>query len=147
MFRFRVRLQNPKCGYQYRNLDYPIKRNPRVCAWRSKIADCWWRWSIFFFRSDGSCTYAFNGQDFELIIFGNVSAVQWLIQGGSQGLDDFLPPPSPPPYLKVFHCCMYYYVFKLLSEPYFKLNCWYSLFKVRLRHGFMKFFGDVPGLI
>ena len=27
----------------------------------------------------------FNSQDFELIIFGNVSAVQWLIQGGSQG--------------------------------------------------------------
>ena len=27
----------------------------------------------------------FKSQDFELIIFGNVSAVQWLIQGGSQG--------------------------------------------------------------
>ena len=27
----------------------------------------------------------FNCKDFELIIFGNVSAVQWLIQGGSQG--------------------------------------------------------------
>ena len=48
MFRFRVWFQNPKCGYQYRNPDFPIKRNPRVCAWRSKIADCWWRWSIFF---------------------------------------------------------------------------------------------------
>ena len=48
MFRFRVWLQNPKCGYQYRNPDFPIKRNPRVCAWRSKIADCWWRWSFFF---------------------------------------------------------------------------------------------------
>ena len=34
----------------------------------------------------------FNSQDFELIIFGNVSAVQWRIQGGSQVLDD--PPPS-----------------------------------------------------
>ena len=33
----------------------------------------------------------FNSQDFELIIFGNVSAVQWRIQGGSQVLDD--PPP------------------------------------------------------
>ena len=47
----------------------------------------------FFFRSDGSCRYAFNGHDFELIIFGNVSAVQWLIQGRSQGLDDCPPPP------------------------------------------------------
>ena len=37
----------------------------------------------------------FNSQDFELIIFGNVSAVQWRIQGRSQGLDDC--PPSPPP--------------------------------------------------
>ena len=65
----------------------------------------------------------FNCQDFELIIFGNVSAVQWLIQGGSQGLDDC---PPPPPYLKVrvYHCCMYCYVFKLLSEPDIKLNCW-----------------------
>ena len=35
----------------------------------------------------------FNCQDFELIIFGNVSAVQWVIQGGSQGLVDCPPPP------------------------------------------------------
>ena len=35
----------------------------------------------------------FNSQDFELIIFGNVSAVQWRIKGGSQGLDDRPPPP------------------------------------------------------
>ena len=89
----------------------------------------------------------FNSQDFELIIFGNVSSVQWRIQGGFQGLDEH--PPPPPRYLKVWvcHCCMYSYVFKLLSEPDFKLNCGYSLFKVRLRHGFMRFFGDVPGLI
>ena len=58
----------------------------------------------------------FNSQDFELIIFGIVSAVCIAV------------------------------VFKLLSEPD-KLNCWYSLFKVRLRHGFMRFFGDVTGLI
>ena len=36
----------------------------------------------------------FNCQDFELIIFGNVSAVQWRIQGGLQGLDDRPPPLS-----------------------------------------------------
>ena len=89
----------------------------------------------------------FNCQDFELIIFGNVSAVQWLIQGGSQGLDDCPPPPAPYIKVWVYHCCMYCYVFKLLSEPDIKLNCWYSLFKVRLRHGLMRFFGDVPGSI
>ena len=38
----------------------------------------------------------FNSQDFELIIFGNVSSVQWGIQGGFQGLDDTPPPPPPP---------------------------------------------------
>ena len=51
----------------------------------------------------------FNSQDFELIIFRNVSSVQWGIQGGFQGLDDPPPPPPPPeglvlPLLYVFLC-------------------------------------------
>ena len=53
----------------------------------------------------------FNSQDFELIIFGIVSAV----------------------------CIAIVYVFKLLSEPD-KLNRYYSFFKVRLRNGFIRFF-------
>ena len=60
----------------------------------------------------------FNSQDFEVIICGIVSAF-------------------------CIHNC---YVSNLLSEPDI-LNCWYSLFKVRLRHGFVSFLEDVPGLM
>ena len=48
VFEFHVRLQYPKSGLENQNLDFPIEHNPRVCPWRSNIADCWWRWSIFF---------------------------------------------------------------------------------------------------
>ena len=148
MFRFRVWLQNPKCGYQYRNPDFPIKRNPRVCAWRSKIADCWWRWSIFFSDQMGPAHMSrlqlpgFWAYYLRQCKCCTVADPGWISGSG------WLSPP-PPPYLKVwvYHCCMYCYVFKLLSEPDIKLNCWYSLFKVRLRHGLMRFFGDVPGSI
>ena len=143
MFRFRVRLQNPKCGYQYQNPDFPIERTPKVCAWWSKIADCWWRWSIFFFRSDGSCTYVKTSTARILSLLS--LAMYVLYSGGSDpgqisGSRWPRPPPPPPPDLKVWvcHCCMYCYVFKVLSEPDFKRNCWYSLFKVRLRPGFMR---------
>ena len=151
MFRFRVWLQNPKCGYQYRNPDFPIKRNPRVCAWRSKIADCWWRWSIFFSDQMGPAHmsrlqqpgfWAYYPQHCKCCTVVNpgkgsgVPTPSPLILGsGWPGA-----PPPHPTYLKVWicHCCMYSYVFKLLIEPDFKQNCWYSLFKVRLRHGFMR---------
>ena len=39
-------------------------------------------------------------------------------------------------YLQCRKCCIYCFVIQLLSEPD-KQNFWYSLFKVRLRHGFV----------
>ena len=52
-----------------------VKQTSRVGPWRSKIADCWWRWSFFFqIRFVQQMCQDFNSQDFVVIIFGIVSA-------------------------------------------------------------------------
>ena len=65
--------------------------------------DCWWKWLIFHFRS-------------------NVSSRcdKTSTATGFRG------------YLQCHRCCIYCFVIQLMSEPD-KLNCWYSLFKVRVR--------------
>ena len=64
-----------------------VKQTSRVGPWRSKIADCWWRWSIFF--SDQMCP-------------ADVSRLQ---QPGFWAY-----------YLWHCKCCIYC-VFQLLGEP------------------------------
>ena len=98
-------------------MDTKIKRISRVSAWRNKIADCWWRW--LFFSLYQMCP-------------ADVSRLQQ--------------PGFWANYLQHRKCCMHCYVFKLLSKLD-KLNGWYSFFKVRLTHGFIRFFGDLPSLI
>ena len=74
-----------------------------------KYWDCWWKWLISHFRSDVSSR-----------------CDKTSTATGLRG------------YLQCHKCCIYCLVIQLSSEPD-KLNCWYSLLKVRLRHGFISF--------
>ena len=84
--------------YLYK-MDSWVKQTSRVGPWRSKIADCWWRLSIFF---KIRCVPA---------------ADVWRRQQ----------PGFWANCLRHCKCCIYWYVSKLMSKPD-KLNCWYSLF-------------------